>query len=290
MSWGGRLNGGKREIKRWLGRVADSFGSSRRRDGLRSLMYHSIAPRPIEDPEQMTISVDLFREQMAFLAASGYTIAEAATVLRQWRAGTPPAPDTILLTFDDGFANNFHLAFPILQHYKFPATIFVMPSALDGKVESLRNSWHDEYLTWDQARAMQESGLIQFGCHSATHRRLRGLSSVVLQEETEGAKRRLEDGLGRPVETFAYPYGAYGSWDQAARRAVERAGFIGAFTTVAGVSTTETDRFLLRRSRVSWCDEIPEFRRLLRGAYDWYGVVQLFQRPGFQSADETSSP
>lgn len=84
-------------------------------------------------------------------------------------------------------------------------------------------------------------------------------------------------GLGRAVTLFAYPFGSYGAWDTAAVGAIQRAGFLGAFTTVFGVNTPSTDRFLLKRTRVSWTDDIPEFDRLLQGAYDWYTLVQRLQ-------------
>lgn len=270
---------GKRWAKRGVGRLLGLFGSRTREVSVRCLMYHSIVPGRQEEPDQMTTPVDLFRQQMAFLDSEGYRVEAATTVLKRLRAGESLAPNTVVITFDDGFANNYHLAFPILRRYRFPATCFLITAALDGERARLHNLWDEEYLTWEQAREMQANGLVQFGCHSATHRNLRGLPHAALCEETEGAKRRLEQGLEHPVEVFAYPFGSYGTWDAAARTAVERAGFLGAFTTVAGINTATSDRFLLKRSRVSWCDEIPEFGRLLRGAYDWYALVQLLQAP-----------
>lgn len=124
---------------------------------------------------------------------------------------------------------------------------------------------------------MVASGLITAGCHSATHRRLAGLDPGSLAAETQGARRSLEDGLGAPVELFAYPFGAFDAWDAAARAAVEAAGFAGAFTTVFGSIGAGADRFLLRRSRISWCEGISEFELLLQGGYDWYAVVQRWQ-------------
>ena len=228
---------------------------------------------------QMTTPVGLFQEQMSFLADNGYHVKEATEVVKRLGAGELLAPKTIILTFDDGFANNYHLAFPILVKHRFPATVFLLTASLDREPEGLHNTWVEEYLIWEQVREMQESGLIRFGCHSATHRRLSELPEDELRKETEGAKRRLEDGLGRPVELFAYPFGAYGSWDETVKRAVERAGFLGAFTTIFGLNTPASDRFLLKRSRISWCDDIPEFDRLLQGSYDWYAFIQRLQAP-----------
>lgn len=270
----------KKQIKQWIAHFVDEVGFYKNRSGeLRCLMYHSIVPESIDDAGQMTTPVALFREQMDFLAHHGYHVEEIGSVLRRLRAGDAIPANTILLTFDDGFADCFQLAFPILRHYQFPATVFLIAAALDGSKERLGNAWDAEYLTWDQVHEMRASGLIQFGCHGATHLNLRGLPHLVLRNEIEGAKRCLEEGLGESIDAFAYPYGSYGSWDLVARRAVEQAGFEGAFTSVSGVITTSSDRFLLRRSRVSWCDQVPEFGRLLNGAYDWTSLVQLLQAP-----------
>ena len=260
-----------------LSRLVQAFRYPSHQPGVRCLSYHSIVEVSKNEPEQMTTPVGLFRKQMSFLAANGYLVEEAAKVIKRLSAGEPLEPKTVILTFDDGFANNYHLALPILIEHRFPATVFLMTAALDGKPERLHNTWVEEYLMWEQVREMQESSLICFGCHSATHRNLRGLRENELSEETEGAKHRLEDGLGRAVDLFAYPFGSYGSWDERVREAVERAGFLGAFTTIFGYNTVSIDRFLLKRSRVSWCDDIPEFDRLLQGSYDWYAFIQRLQ-------------
>ena len=266
----------KMQAKRWLSRLVWASGY-RRRHGLRCLCYHSIVPDQQHDAQQMTTPVSLFRRQMQCLADGGYRVEDAATAVRQLAAGTLPDPKTVVLTFDDGFADNYRLAFPVLRDYRFPATIFLISSALKGEYAQLRNRWEGEYLAWGQVHEMQASGLIQFGCHSATHRNLRGLSADILREEIVGAKRDLEGGLGRSVELFAYPFGSFGSWDTTSRSAVEDAGFLGAFTAVAGFNTISEDRFLLRRTRVSWVDEVHEFARLLQGAYDWYALIQRLQ-------------
>lgn len=269
----------KVRAKRGLSRAMQVLAPRAPDVGVRFLNYHSIVAEAQDDPEQMTTPLRLFEKQMAFLAANGYHVEEASRVVTWLGGGGPLAPKTVTLTFDDGFADNYHLALPVLEKYRFPATVFLIAAAVDGERGPAHDAGFGERLTWAQALEMQASGLIRFGCHSATHRNLRGLPEDALCEETEGAKRRLEDGLGRAVELFAYPFGSYGSWDAAARGAVERAGFLGAFTTVFGFNTASTDRFLLRRSRISWCDAIPEFDRVLRGAYDWYAFAQLLQTP-----------
>ena len=268
----------KRRIKRRLGRVASLLQRQPPQPGVRCLVYHAIVPNRQADSDQMTTPVDLFEKQMAYLASHGFSVEPAARVVESFVAGRAPAPKTIVLTFDDGFDDLQQLALPVLQRFGFPATCFVMTAALDGRYDQVHNGWAGSYLTWSQAKALQASGLVSVGCHGATHRRLAGLPPERLSQEIADAKRRLEDGLQQPVPLFAYPFGSYGSWDASVRRAVEQAGFLGAVTSIAGLNTASTDRFLMRRCRVSWCDDVPdEFARVVSGAYDWYALVQRFQ-------------
>ena len=269
--------GAKVRARRWLARAADGLGAGTHDAAVRCLTYHSIVEHDRREPEQMTTSVAQLRSQLKQLAAGGYQVRPASAVVAQLQRGVAIEAKTVILTFDDGFADNYRLAFPVLREFNAPATFFVITAALSGERDKLHNPWIADYLDWEQARQLQASGLIEFGCHTATHRTLRGLPASVLMEETDGAKRTLEDRLESAVTLFAYPFGSYGSWDAAAIEAVGRAGFAGAFTTVSGPITTPTDLLSLKRCRVSWTDEGDEFDRLLRGAYDWYELVQRLQ-------------
>lgn len=260
--------GSRLTLKQAVGRLAGAVRRSPSH-GVRSLLYHSIVRTDERDAGQMTTPVALFDDQMRYLAEHGYRVMQAGEVLRRWEAGEPLPARAVSITFDDGFADNLTLALPVLQKYGFPATIFVV-AAWVGRAG---------FLTFSQMRDMIASGLIEFGCHGATHRRLDGLSPAMLETEIAHPKRTLEDELGASMLVFAYPFGSYGTWDSAALGAVRAARFRGAFTSVFGANTPASDRFLLRRSRISWVDRIPEFQHTLAGAYDWYAWRQRLQRP-----------
>ena len=269
--------GAKVRARRWLARAADGLGACTRDADVRCLTYHSIVEHDRREPDQMTTSVAQLRNHLKQLAAGGYRVRSASTVVAQLQREVAVEAKTVILTFDDGFADNYRLAFPVLREFDAPATFFVITAALDGERGKLHNPCVADYLDWEQAGELQASGLIEFGCHTATHRTLRGLPASVLVDETEGAKRTLENRLGSAVTLFAYPFGSYGSWDAAAVEAVGRAGFAGAFTTVSGPITATSNLLSMKRCRVSWTDEGDEFDRLLRGAYDWYELVQRLQ-------------
>ena len=251
--------------RRRLNRMARFFLPSPRK-GWRCLLYHVVAPGECRDAGQMQTPLALFERQMTYFSENGYRVIRCLELVQKIREGAPPPPKTVAISFDDGDAGLFEHAFPVLQRYGFPATVFLIARA-EGR----------STLRWDQVREMRQGGLIEFGCHGMTHRRLKGLSGSDLIQETKGAKQDLEDALGFEVPLFAYPFGAYDSWDPSAAWAVAQAGFLGAFTSVYGVNRPRTDPYLLRRTRVSWLDSFPHFRWLLEGAGDWYSWVQRTQ-------------
>jgi peptidoglycan/xylan/chitin deacetylase (PgdA/CDA1 family) len=242
-----------------------------RATGMRCLMYHSVVASERYDASQMTVSTRRLADQLALLRDEGFRVEDAGKAVADLNAGNDRS---VAITFDDGFSDNCSLALPVLERYGFPVTVFLVADALVGRIRPLPGS---RYLDVRQAREMLETGLVRFGCHGATHRRLRGMSSSDLKRETADAKHRIEDALGTPVTLFAYPYGAPDSFDRQVRTAVSGAGFVAAFTSIVGTNKPAQDRFLLLRTRVSWAETLPSFSHLMRGSYDWYAGVQWLQ-------------
>jgi peptidoglycan/xylan/chitin deacetylase (PgdA/CDA1 family) len=173
----------------------------------------------------------------------------------------------VMITFDDGYADNFTDALPLLRRYGCPALVF-LPTDLVG---SGAFPWDpggapgtSAALSWDQAREMAASG-IAFGSHSKTHPRLTHLEGRGLESELLDSKARIERETGTPAVFFAYPGGV--SSPQVAD-AVGRAGYTAAFTTVPGVVDRQSDRLALRRTEISASDPMPVFALKLSGALD----------------------
>jgi peptidoglycan/xylan/chitin deacetylase (PgdA/CDA1 family) len=163
------------------------------------LTYHSL------DPSGSVISIapHIFREQMQFLADTATRVVPLHAVR--------DTPGAVALTFDDGFRNFYGHAFPILQRYRFPATVFVVSGYCCG-----RNDWPTqprnhgvptlELMNWCEIEEVANAG-IDIGCHTTTHPRLGLLSPADIEDEVFSSRSAIEDHIGKPVRTFAYPYG-----------------------------------------------------------------------------------
>lgn len=206
--------------------------------GLAALMYHKIGTPPSSSRwKKLWVAPADFRWQMEYLLRHGFTpmLFSEVEAAEAGRGAMPPKP--VLVTLDDGYADNHENAFPILRELGVKANVFIVVETL-GR----HNAWHDpstepwqRMLTWEQVMEMQASGLVEFGSHTMKHRNLAALSEEEVRWEAAESKRRLEERLGRPMVAFAYPYGA-GAYDPSVRAAVREAGYRYDFGVRQGIS------------------------------------------------------
>ena len=175
----------------------------------RLLMYHSIAP---DAPTGMNTPPAVFEWQIAWLKKQGYCFCTVSELFES-AANTKK----IAITFDDGFANNYHHAFAILQKYQAKATIYLAPDIPDI-----------DTLTPEQISQMQASGLIEFGAHSLHHINLSQADTTQAHTEIMGSKECVEQLTGQACVSFAYPFGRF---NQQTVDLVKAAGFNSAVTT-----------------------------------------------------------
>ena len=131
-------------------------------------------------------------------------------------------------------------------------------------------------VNWTELQEMDRSGLVSFGAHTMHHSVLAYLSDdAEIKREVEQARRVLEERLGHPISVFAYPIGKMEDIGERGVGAVREAGYSWAFTTIEGVNTRETDRYLLRRLpgriEVHWLVVASELAGLL-------GVMSRFRK------------
>lgn len=184
---------------------------------------------------------------MFWLKKHGFVFYTASELIQHFQQrGTFP-PQGIALTFDDGWKDNYTNAFPILKQLGIKATIFIIPSSI-GRVfagDAADGEPPHEHLSRNEILEMAQHG-IEFGSHTMNHRLLNQISEPEVKSEVENAKREIENLLQKPCLTFAYPAGFF---SDSARRAVEQAGHIAAFSTTYG-PTDRVDLFALNRTEV----------------------------------------
>lgn len=211
------------------------------------LMYHRVAAQGPNRLERYRVTPELFSGQLSALHTAGYRTIGLhdwinAVNRREALSGKP-----IILTFDDGYRDFLNAAMPILRSHDFSATVFLVSDRIGGVAD-----WDAEYgesaplLSWEEVRSLQEAG-IEFGCHSSLHRPLIGMHLRELAEDTVRARAILEEGLGTPVNTFAYPYGAVNEF---VYRVIADLGFRAAVSCEEGVSRLEDNPLQLRRIEV----------------------------------------
>jgi peptidoglycan/xylan/chitin deacetylase (PgdA/CDA1 family) len=196
-----------------------------RRDEPLILAYHSVSARR---GDALAVRLDAFAQQMAWLERSGYRSATLADFVSGAARGREPL---VVITFDDGYADNFTLAVPVLERHGFVATFFAVTDYVgtqrifpwdEPKLASLPDPSPFRVLDWDQLRSMHERGF-EIGSHPCSHpHELTALSADERWDELVRSKRDLEAKLGAPVVSFCYPRG---SVDVEVMQAVEEAGY-----------------------------------------------------------------
>jgi peptidoglycan/xylan/chitin deacetylase (PgdA/CDA1 family) len=229
-------------------------------------MYHSI-DAPTDDRERnICLPPAEFGRQMEYLHAKGYMPISLDLLLDASSRGGELPFCPVVITFDDGYADNAVNALPVLQRYGFPATVFVVSGCMGGN-----NTWdaarlpERRLLSWDKVREINKNG-IAIGSHTLTHRRLSKLVPEDALAEIRESKQAIEEQLGLPVRHFAYPYG---DTSESIAAMVRKAGYRTACTTMSGFNWAELNPFSLRRLDIYGTDTLPRFaRKLAYGSND----------------------
>jgi peptidoglycan/xylan/chitin deacetylase (PgdA/CDA1 family) len=194
------------------------------------LIYHHVVPGVRAESaaaRALFVTPAEFERQLTFLKDNGYRSVSFADLAAHLEGGAELPDRPVIISFDDGWDNQFAYGFPLLQKYHFTATFFVVTDYLD----------RPNFMTTEQLKEMLDAGM-EIGSHSRSHPALPGLGAARLWNEIAGSKKVLEDRLGVAIDTFAYPYGAYNSAVAAATRG---AGYRSARTVDFGTHYTVKD-------------------------------------------------
>ena len=212
--------------------------------GLRVLCYHKIgSPPPGSKLKELWVSPGKFRAQVKYLLDHGYTTLLFSDLLKAQKGETPLPEKAVLITFDDGYENNYLHAWPILRELGAKGNVYVVFNTI-GKV----NSWHNpasepwvNMATLAQLKEMQASGVIEYGSHTMNHPHLSALKPEDAAWEIAESKRQLEALFGREMSAFAYPYGD-GAYVPAIRQMALDAGYVFDFSFKQGKTPWPWDR------------------------------------------------
>ncbi len=227
------------------------------------LLYHSVAEEVAAPFRPWAVSPAHFAAQLGYLREHRYTPLSISQLISLRGARLPERP--VAVTFDDGFADFYTDALPLLERYGCPATLYITTAYVGQTSRWLSAEGEGErpMLSWAQVRSLPGRG-VECGAHTCTHPQLDLLSSAQARAEVAGSKGALEQQLGRSVDSFAYPHGYHSGL---VKRLVQESGFNSACAVKHAMSTPEDDTFALSRIIVSADTEIGTFARLLAG-YD----------------------
>lgn len=224
------------------------------------LLYHHINPHA---GDTVTVTPEVFAGQMSFLKEAGYSTLTVAELLDHMSGVRQLPHKSVLLTFDDGWLDNYLFAYPVLAQYRFRATFFLVTGRVNGvNMASQPDSVpsHDEakllvasgeagrvVMGWELVRRLQAEGLCEFFPHTATHRKCSILDDAALAAELALSKADLERELSREGFCLCWPYGDF---DARTVQAARDAGYRALFTTVDGFVSTGSDADCIRRIEV----------------------------------------
>lgn len=169
------------------------------------LMYHlCLTEAPPDELKGMAVTVKEFDAQLAALKKAGYEgiSFEQYYNYRLYGASLPEKP--VIITFDDGYENNYTNAFPILKKHNMKATIFIVTSAVG------QQGVQYPHMTWEQMKEMEDSGLVIIHNHGSYHAAMDQISRSNMRKVALGGYTSIEHHMGtRQIYVFAYPYLRY---------------------------------------------------------------------------------
>ena len=200
------------------------------------LVYHRIGSEDVFDPSDMRLSLKTFMRQITALART-YPIVSLSEALRHIREGKDLSPIQLVLTFDDGYQDNYDIVFPFLYRQGIPATFFLSTNWIDSK---------NDFITWKEAKEMKEKGM-EIGSHGLSHHSLTQLSYPEAVSEIRESKIRLEQNLGGPCHHFAFPFGSKKDFNDSLIEEVKKANYQTCLLNIHGYNSLKDSHFCLKR-------------------------------------------
>jgi len=226
------------------------------KDGLPVLMYHKIGKCPRGSKiKKLWVSENKFSKQMYYLKKHGYNPVTFADIEK-----TNTIPEkAVIITFDDGYENNFKSAVPIMKKYAFKAVFFIVAQAVNRD-----NFWHNpenekriSMVSIEQIKETAADGY-EFGSHTLTHPNLEKIDEMRMNTEIFESKNVLESMIKKSIISFAYPYGG-GAFNPKNHEILKNAGYKYACSIRQGKADIKNNPFCLKRILIRGDDDMLDF-------------------------------
>ncbi len=229
------------------------YRSKTNKKGLTILTYHGISDEI--NPDETVTPVE-FEKQIQYIKEN-YKVIPLEEAVKYIQTDTEKVAGSIVITFDDGYSDNYHNAYPLLKKHRFPATIFLVSNFINDK--------EGKYLSQSQIHEMMDNN-ISFGSHTISHRILGSLRNEEVIREIKNSKDILESQLSQKINTFAYPVGTRADFDDAIIEIVKAHKYTCACSNMYGMNDENSDTFALKRIGIETTDSFFIFKQKLNGA------------------------
>ena len=187
----------------YRGKIKDDF-ENYKMHAIPALMYHSISEPSPGWPADLCVKPAVFEEHLRFLKERGYNVVTARQAMILLKSGQN-VMNTVILTFDDGYEDNYTLAFPLLKKYGFRGNFFVIGKDI-GK--TLNQNGIVKYMTFAQLKEMHQQGM-EIGSHTMSHDPLAAIKPNFLPWEIYQPLNLLHEKMGFWISGIAFPNGSY---------------------------------------------------------------------------------
>jgi peptidoglycan/xylan/chitin deacetylase (PgdA/CDA1 family) len=236
------------------------------------ILYHAVGA------SRTSISAENFREQIVWLATHTNVVGIDTMASGAW-----PDSDTEItsaITFDDGYAGVHEIALPILREFNCAATVYVSTNTIDMHEKRSSTEYAGLYpnellLNWMQLRELSKNGF-SIGSHLMSHYDLTLLPQGEADAQLQGSKSKIEDVIGKPCTSFAYPWGKH---SQSAVEAVRHAGYGSAVIAMHhSLQRNTVDPLRVPRADIQHLYTLDDFKSIVCGDWDYLGHYQQLRK------------